>query len=284
MSEHLSNLGKIAPLFDVFFIDIYGVIYDGRSPYPGVIRCLRHLSEAGKSVLLLTNSPLRSQVIAKHLEAMGIPLSLYQHLISSGEVTYAHLHDRPDSWYSHLGEKCYFIGPSHSSLLDGLNIYLVSDIEEADFLVVAGPDDWHSGIADYKDILVAAVAKGLPLICANPNLGDVHKAQAGDIAEYYQHLGGEVHSHGKPYPSFFRAALRRFPNVNRDKILVIGDALDSDIKGALAVHLNCAFVTGGQHSIELGASYGNPAKPKAIQHLLENHQLYPTYTIPGLIC
>ena len=117
----IEGIAKIADQFDVYFIDIYGVIHDGTSMHPGVLHCLEHLALAGKSVLLLTNTPARSQVIVKRLETIGLSPSLYQHIISSGEVTYRHIVERADSWYARLGEHCYFIGPSHSSLLEGSN-------------------------------------------------------------------------------------------------------------------------------------------------------------------
>lgn len=281
--QPITGLAKIADQFDVYFIDIYGVIHDGTSMYPGTLRCLEHLAQAGKSVLLLTNTPARSQVIIKRLETIGIPPSLYQHVISSGEVTYRHIVERADSWYARLGQHCYFIGPSHSSLLEESSIRLVSDIDQADFIIAAGPDDWHAQLANYEEALQQAASKNLPLICANPNRGSSLKVQAGDIAQFYETLGGEAHYHGKPYASFYETALSCYPQVEKKRVLVIGDALEVDIKGALSMQLTCAWVTGGLHSYELGVAYGTAADEKTVRATCDTYGYIPDYTMPGLI-
>ncbi|MEN8236202.1 MAG: TIGR01459 family HAD-type hydrolase [Pseudomonadota bacterium] len=281
--QPISGLAKIAEQFDVYFIDIYGVIHDGTSIYPGALHCLEALALAGKSVLLLTNTPARSQVIVKRLETIGIPPSLYQHVISSGEVAYRHIIERSDSWYARLGDHCYFIGPSHSSLLEGSAVRLVSDIDRADFIIAAGPDDWHTQLADYEETLQQAVVKKLPLICANPNRGSSLKVQAGDIAHFYETLGGEAHYHGKPYLTFYETALNCYPQIDKNRVLVIGDALEVDIRGALAMQLACAWVTGGLHSYELEAAHGIPADEKAVRKTCDAYGSVPDYTIPGLI-
>ena len=138
-------------------------------------------------------------------------------------------------------------------------------------------------LGDYEEILKQAVDKKLPLICANPNRGSALGVQAGDIAYYYETIGGEAHYHGKPYPTFYETALESYSQVAKDRVLVIGDSLEVDIKGALDMKLACAWVTGGMHSYEIGAAYGTQAAEQKVREICKAYGYMPDYTIPGLI-
>ena len=58
MSSGVSPAFSIAcfAAFGTFFVDQYGVLHDGRHPYPGAIEALRRLKDAGRHVVLLSNS------------------------------------------------------------------------------------------------------------------------------------------------------------------------------------------------------------------------------------
>ncbi len=286
-SRIIEGLSEIADDFDVFFVDIYGVLHNGIIVYKGAQHCLQMIAEAEKSVLLLTNSPKRSSAIITKLENIGIPPSLYQHVVSAGEDTFQHLQERKDPWYARLGDRYYFIGPSHYGLLEGLKSHRVSHIDEADFVIVVGADDWHQKLSDYDAILKDARDQKIPMICANPNRTEVGPRaaalEAGAIAEYFESMGGNVHYHGKPYKSFFQSAMRRYPSTPKERILMIGDSLGVDIAGAANAQLSSAFVTGGLHARELGIMHGHSPSTEDLEQFYQEKQTYPTYTIPGLI-
>lgn len=282
----ISGLSEIGDEFDAFLIDIYGVVHNGATIYEGVIDCLEKFAAQGKSVLLLTNSPFRASFIIEKLENMGISPSLYQHLLSAGEDTYIHLKERHDPWYAQLGDMYYFIGPSRPSLLEGLQIHRVSTVDEADFIIVVGPDDWHKSLSDYDDILEAAVKKKIPMVCANPNRRGLEPGavviEAGAIAAHFEEMGGQVHYHGKPYKSFFQAAKSRYPNIPKDRILVIGDSLLIDVIGARNSGFPVAFVPGGLHAGDFGVSYGEQPSVEALEKVYAKLNVFPDYTILGL--
>jgi len=61
MPVHLiTNLRELAPRYDGFILDLWGVIHDGVSPIPGAIDCLRSLIDTGKRITLLSNAPRRA--------------------------------------------------------------------------------------------------------------------------------------------------------------------------------------------------------------------------------
>src|SRR5579871_2367948 len=83
--EMLTVLEGVAPLaehYDAFVLDIWGVLHDGVAPYPGVIRALEALNDAGKRVALLSNAPMRAEIVAARVERIGIPRRLFHHVVS----------------------------------------------------------------------------------------------------------------------------------------------------------------------------------------------------------
>ena len=134
-------------------------------------------------------------------------------------------------------------------------------------------------------------ARGLTMLCANPDLiverGDELLYCAGALADLYESMGGEVVMAGKPYPAIYSAAIavaegiRREP-VDHGAIVAIGDALRTDIAGA--VQLGCAslFVARGIHTRELGLAE-NKVAAADLRRLLAGQPLIPTATIDKLV-
>ena len=56
----LESLAPIADRYDGFVLDLWGVVHDGRKPYPGVLDGLAELKARGKRVVFLTNAPRRT--------------------------------------------------------------------------------------------------------------------------------------------------------------------------------------------------------------------------------
>jgi ribonucleotide monophosphatase NagD (HAD superfamily) len=52
-------------------LDQFGVLHDGRRPYPGAHDAVRHLHDAGLRILILSNSSRRSGGTLSKLAKMG---------------------------------------------------------------------------------------------------------------------------------------------------------------------------------------------------------------------
>ena len=187
---------------------------------------------------------------------IGIPPSLYQHVITSGEEVFHALKDRKDAFHSSLGKKCYVIGSSQSlSLLEGLNLSRVTFIDEADFILALGPDEWHSDLEYYKPALKQAADLELPLLCASPDLYVKYQGQqsirAGALALYYESLGGQVGYHGKPYKPFYESLLRDLEPFQKSDVLIFGDSFLTDIKGAMAMKIDSLLGMSDTTAVEL---------------------------------
>ena len=57
-----------------------------------------------------------------------------------------------------------------TKLLAGLEYVEAENVETADFILVTGPRDLMSSAEPYDDMLAAARERGLPMVCANPDL------------------------------------------------------------------------------------------------------------------
>ena len=87
------------------------------------------------------------------------------------------------------------------------------------------------------------------MICTNPDLivdrGEKRELCAGSVALVFEKMGGKVVYFGKPYPEIYNFCIKK-----NEKILVIGDNIRTDIKGANNMKLDSLFVIGGIHKKE----------------------------------
>ena len=105
-------------------------------------------------------------------------------------------------------------------------------------------NNYESSLDYYKKLLKRY--SHLKMVCTNPDLV-VHRGLkreycAGTLAEIFKKLGGKVIYFGKPYTEIYNFCMKKNEN-----ILVIGDNIQTDIKGANNMKLDSLFITGGIH-------------------------------------
>jgi HAD superfamily hydrolase (TIGR01459 family) len=269
----IDGIGELAPRYDGFILDIWGVLHDGSKPFPGVIEALAKLKESGKRVVVLSNAPRRADMVAARLAEIGIPRHLYDEIHSSGEEAWGHLSRRDDAFFGALGRRIYFIGPARDDpMLRGLDYQRVADVAEADFLLGIGPADWEEDTAPYEAMLAAARRRDLPMVCANADLVVMHKGRrsicAGAIAQRYEELGGTVRWHGKPFRSVYETCFELLGGIDKRRILAVGDSLRTDIAGAAGAGIDSVLVAGGIHAEEIGLSPGGAVDGAKLEHAL----------------
>ena len=281
-----SGIAELASDYDGFLLDLWGVIHDGVSLYPGVIECLERLDSAGKTFLMLSNAPRRASAVAEAMALLGVPAPYCGHVMSSGEAAYHELLSRRDPWFSALGRRCLHIGPVRDhGLFEGLGLDVTKNLEEADFILNTGPWEDGEAVADYDALLRSAVGRTLPMVCANPDLEVIRGGRriicAGALALRYEELGGDVRSFGKPYPSVYLACLERLRGDSAGRILAVGDSLRTDIAGAIAAGIDSALVTGGLHADELGIRPGETVDGARLEAACMRAGQMPTAAIPA---
>ncbi len=255
----IDGVRDLAPAYDGFILDLWGVVHDGVAPFPGVLDCMGRLVRAGKRIVLLSNAPRRADDVVRRIAKIGVPEGLYHGVMSSGEEAWQYLHDRQDPFYAALGRRCLHICSERDlEIREGLDLDFVDTPGEADFILTTGPAEWEDTHEDYRPVLEAARGRDLPMVCANPDLVVIHAGRpalcAGAIAEEYEALGGRVRWHGKPYPSVYDSCLALLGIAERRRILAIGDSLRTDIAGAARAGIDSLLIAGGIHAAEFSAN------------------------------
>jgi HAD superfamily hydrolase (TIGR01459 family) len=250
--EILDGIAAIADRYDGYVLDLWGVVHDGRKPYPGVPEALAALKARGKAVVFLTNAPRRAHAVAGMLDRMGLDRALYDGIVSSGEVSWHHLMHRRDPFFAGLGQRCVHIGPERDlSVVDDGVAQIVAAPKDADFLLNTGPDDQRGPTSPdpYRAMLAACAALGLPMVCVNPDRAVMVAGKkvicAGALADIYLELGGAVREIGKPDPEVYDPVLDLMGNPQRAHVLAIGDSPHTDLAGAQAAGLDSLWALTG---------------------------------------
>ncbi|MFM9843485.1 MAG: TIGR01459 family HAD-type hydrolase [Dongiaceae bacterium] len=285
-SQTIAGLQEIAGAYDVYLLDLWGVLHNGVRAFPAAIAALRELKAAGKRVGILSNGPRRASAVAERSAELGITPDLYDVIHSSGEETWLALSRRGDGRGAGLGRRALaIVPPKDRSLLAGLDLDWTGDPAVADFALLSGTDGPAETVADYEPLLRQLRARNLPLICANPDLvvvrGDIREICAGAIAARYEALGGKVHYFGKPHPEVYERCLAALGSPPHGRILAVGDSLRTDIAGATRAGIDSLFILGGIHGAELIC--GNSLDLPAFAALCRREGATPRY-LSGELC
>lgn len=241
---------------DVLISDIWGVVHNGVVAFPEACEALQTFRKQGGTVVMLTNSPRPTPAVQEQLRDLRVPDDCYDDIVTSGDLSRHYIAARP-------GQPLYQIGPDRDGpTFHGLDVNF-APLERADYIVCTGLfDDETETAEDYREILLKALSRKLPMICANPDIiverGDKMIYCAGAVAELYRELGGYVTFYGKPHlPAYQRAfelaAARCGAAVPRERMLAIGDSVRTDLAGANNSGIACVFVTRGIHSADFAS-------------------------------
>ncbi len=277
------GLRSFAEHYDLFLIDQWGVLHDGRAVYPGVAECLRRLLSLEKRVVILSNSGQRTDVNATRLESMGLTGECYTALITSGEVARRSLAARTHPFLPSIGDRCLLLSSDgKSSLVRGLGIELVPTVVGADFVLLAGVDDDHP-MDFYQAILQYAGAHRIPLICANPDLVRLSPRGlvfgAGEVARRYEQMGGRVHYIGKPYPMIYEYCRKLLPGFESSRVIAVGDSFFHDVMGGACFGLATAFVTDGIHQADFPITMDETSHYQRLAVLAREYGVWPDWFI-----
>ena len=93
MTKNLDKdgLSSIAKNYDLFYIDLWGVLHNGISLHQEAVKVLNELEQEGKEYVLLTNAPRPSQAVRVFLKNMQLDEKIRNHVFSSGEASLNYL-------------------------------------------------------------------------------------------------------------------------------------------------------------------------------------------------
>jgi HAD superfamily hydrolase (TIGR01459 family) len=285
-TEYLQGVAEVLDRYDALLLDQWGVLHDGAKPYPGAVDCLEGLRAAGKTVVILSNSGRSGEENARFLVRMGIDRRLFGEVVSAGDDARDAILNSADPFYRALGRRCLVLARERDAhLIDGLGLEVVTDVAQAEFLFALSIDAPRQSVRGWEPVLIRAAARGLPMVCGNPDLAQVTPAgtlleATGLLAVRYAELGGTVRAHGKPSPRIYETCLRRL-TCPRERIVAVGDSLPHDVLGARGVGLASILVACGVHRETLGITFGESPDPARCAVLFAQAGAMPDHVLPS---
>jgi HAD superfamily hydrolase (TIGR01459 family) len=252
----VTGLAELASTYRALLCDVWGVVHDGIRAHSAATDALSRYRAAGGAVLLITNAPRPKADVVAVLDRFGVPRDAYDDILTSGDVA-------RDVFAQKSAAPVFHLGPERDmGIYDGLPLTFV-DERACEVISCTGLfDDDSETPDDYRERLHQWHARGVPMICVNPDIvvqrGGKLVWCAGALAERYRELGGETTIIGKPFAPAYDAALARLAGIVGEpvewpSVLAIGDGLETDIRGAVGQGIDVLFVTDGIHAEVFGA-------------------------------
>lgn len=290
MTQLIQNLSDISDRYDAVLCDLWGCLHNGVTPFPEAVAALQAYRAKGGIVILLTNAPRPKPSVIRILDHLGVPHDAYDDVVTSGDAS------QHGMVAGLVGHRVYHLGPEKddgffTEMPEGLNATQITRVplEEAEGIVCTGLfDDSTETPEDYKATLLYAKQNGLKLLCTNPDiivdLGERRLYCAGAIAALYTEMGGESLYFGKPHPPIYQLARKTLMSsapINENRILCIGDGINTDIQGGLGEGFDTLFITGGIAADEFGPDVNAPDST-LLESFFNAKQLSPTAVLPFL--
>ena len=266
--KKLNHLAEIYKNYDTYIIDLWGVIHNGVKLNPKAIEVVKNLIRGKKKVVFLSNAPRPSIEVKKFLKELKMEDQYLQNIMTSGEAAMLAL--QKESY----GKFFYHLGPERDSSVFFKIKENKTTLEKCNFILCTGLLENHEqDLNYYKDLLKRQTSK--KLICTNPDLtvhrGEVEEYCAGSIAKIFEMLGGETVYFGKPYKEIYKMCFGR-----EEKVIAIGDNLNTDIKGANSMKIDSIFISNGVHRSEF-------KQESELSELYKKYKVNSNYYQPELI-
>ncbi|MEP3437098.1 MAG: TIGR01459 family HAD-type hydrolase [Hoeflea sp.] len=281
MPRKITDLDQLTDRADVVLCDVWGVIHNGVNPFLLSIEALKAARERGQTVILITNSPRPASGVIRQFETIGVDPDCWDDIVTSGDVTRQLVQQAPRA--------VYFLGPDRDmSLVEGLDIDLAGPEAAQAVLCTGLLEDETEAAEDYRALLAGLRARDLPFICANPDRvverGDRLVPCAGALADIYAELGGETRIAGKPHAPIYKEVMARAQairgSVDMERVLAIGDGVQTDIRGALDNGFQAMFIARGIHAREY--VNGRVTDETRLQTFLDAAGVAPAYWMEWL--
>ncbi|MCZ4353543.1 HAD hydrolase-like protein [Roseovarius aestuarii] len=237
----IAALTDIADQADAFVFDAFGVLNVGETLIPGADMRLDQLRQMGCHIRILTNAASydRAGAVAK-FERLGLNV-MPDEIVTSRDATLAAL--TPGVWgaISAPGDTLEDLGVETLRLGDAQG-----DYDRADGFLFLSAADWGD---ERQALLATSLAKrDRPVLIANADLAAPRDDGFSREPGYYGHLliddgAGSVRFFGKPFPEVYALTEATLPGVARDRIVMCGDTLHTDVMGAAAQGWRTVLVT-----------------------------------------
>lgn len=267
------SLADIADLYDVFLLDAFGVLNVGDTVIPGAVDRISALQSAGKHVLVVTNSAsFPAKVALAKYQNLGFDFTL-DDVVSSRDALIKGLSDWGDlNWGVMAPQGCDVagLGIKGFCLADDRRAY-----DAADGFVLLSAADWTEN--QQKMLLGSLTQTPRPVLVGNPDIvaprEDHLSLEPGSFAhQIADSTGIAPEFYGKPFANIYDLAFARLPQtLAKNRMLMVGDTLHTDVLGGAAAGVKTAMIT----SFGLFAR-SDPLAAISASGIVPDHVLYRT--------
>lgn len=247
---------SIVSRYEVVFFDAYGVLKNYNGLIPGVEKTIQFLKKKGIDFYILTNDASRSPAdLALSYQKLGIEDITEEKIISSGMLAREYLRFKVKK-----GTVAY-LGPSKSAhYIETVGLKTlpireldIDDCHDINALVLLD-DEGFEWSRDINKVVNLLRQRTIPVIVANTDMAypvsDEQVAIAiGAIADMVEEIVNKKFiKFGKPDSQMFMFAYEQIltkRQVGKDKILMVGDTLKTDIMGANKFGIDTVLVLSG---------------------------------------
>jgi NagD protein len=232
-----------------YLIDMDGVIYRGSEAIPGAAAFIHYLQDSGTPYLFLTNNSSYTPLdVVVKLRKFGIETSI-GHVYTSALATAEFVQQqRPNGTAFVIGE---------GGMLAALHDVDYAISREAPDYVIVG----EGRVLNYELVEQAhrLLASGSQLISTNADTwcptDSGPRPGCGAIVALLEAASGKTAYHvGKPNPYMMRAARKRI-GLRTDEVIMIGDTMETDIRGASDLGFRSVLVLTGSSTRESWREY-----------------------------
>lgn len=252
----LKDFKTIVTKYEVVFFDAYGVLKNYNGLIPGVEKTIQFLKKKGIDFYILTNDASRGPAeLALSYQKLGIEDITEEKIISSGMLAREYLR------YKVKKGTVAYLGPSKSAHYIetlGLNTMPIRELEIDDCgdvnALVLLDDEGFEWSRDINKVVNLLRQRTIPVIVANTDMAyPVSEEQVavaiGGIASMVEDIVNKKFiKFGKPDSQMFMFAYEQIlakKQVTKDKILMVGDTLKTDILGANKFGIDTVLVLSG---------------------------------------
>lgn len=255
MVKHIFK--EIIQQYETIFFDAYGVLKNHKGIFPGILNTLNFLQENNIDFYILTNDASRSPAdLASGYQENGLHMITEDKLISSGMLARDYLDLKVKSGtVAYLGTE----QSAHYIETNGLHTISIKDVDPEkaeDISALVFLDDegfnWSEDINKTVNILRN---NNIPVIVSNTDnyypvaLNEVNIAIGGVARMVEEVVGKKFIRFGKPDAQMFmfgyEHSMSHGGTADKNKILMVGDTLMTDIIGGNKFGLDTALVLTG---------------------------------------
>lgn len=257
-------------------VDLDGVVYRGDHACDGAVEGLSAARAAGVRLLFMTNNASRTpEDVAAHISSLGLPARPHE-VMTASQVAASVLREQRESGTLQLGEHRVVLAVGG----EGLGVALgeealpwrsAAQVRAAltggqDLQVAAVVQGYGSGV-DVGDLTEAvyAVNTGATWMATNddatiPTPRGLGPGNGSLVAAVAHATGRRPEVVGKPHAPAYRMALAAL-DLPLAECLMVGDRLDTDIAGAVAVGMRSALVLTGVSTADEAAAARPQERP-----------------------